>query len=397
MAGPNNRAYATAQTQIGLAIETTIGTAPAQPTYMFPVKSPKYEPNQIYLPDETLQGSMVAVYDLVQGMRYDTHGWEAPPYLASFPILLRGLLGSSDNLVTKPTNTTLSSPTTVGSSTVVVAASVAANDWINIGSGASQETHMVTAVVGTGPYTLTLNTPVINVINSGATVSGLTGHQFSLLNNSAVGEQPPSISIWDGDGEEWRLLTAGQVDQLTIKGNGTGLTSYSVTWFANPAQTSVSAPMTSYVGQQTPAPWTFFGQFEGSALPTITEWEFDFKRGVTPIPGLTGTVEYLEYFAGPLQCTGKLTLVEQSGSPYLADYLSGARGVLDCTLFDLLHGAALNLHCSEAQFNKASLDRSKPYVQVPVEFQMLPSTTDALAGGVSPVLATVANANATSY
>jgi len=65
MAGPNNRAYASAQTEIGLAIETAIGTLPAEPAYMFPVKSPDYDPDQAYIPDETLQGSMVSVYDLV--------------------------------------------------------------------------------------------------------------------------------------------------------------------------------------------------------------------------------------------------------------------------------------------------------------------------------------------
>lgn len=397
MAGPNNRAFATSQTQMGLAIETVIGTPPAQPKYMFPVKSPKFNPDQMYIPDETLQGSMVQIYDLVQGMRYDAHGWEAPPYLDSFPIMLRALLGSTDNLITAPTNTTLAAAAAAGAPTVSTTASVAAGKWVTIGTAATLETHLVLSVSGAGPFTVTLVTPLINAQANGAAVTGLTGHQFSLLNNSVIGDQPPSVSIWDGDGEEWRLLTASQLDELTIKGNATGLTSYTCSWLANPATPNVAAPTTSYTQTQTPAPWTFFATLGGTYTPTIVDWEFSFKRGTKPIPALTGTVEYLQYFAGPLQATGKLVFTEQSSSPQLNQYLNGVRQALDCTLFDLITGFALNVHSTRCQFKKAEIDRSKEWVEVPVEFQLLPTTTDALAGGVSPVIATVANSITTSY
>lgn len=396
MAGPNNRAYATSETQMGLAIETVIGTAPAQPKFMFPVKAPKYKPDQSYIPDETLQGSMVQIYDLVQGMRYDAHGWEAPPYLDSFPILLRALLGSTDNLIAAPANTTLAAAAAAGAPTVSATASVAAGKWVTIGANATLEAHLVQSVSGAGPFTLTLAAPLVNAQANGAPVTGLTGHQFSLLNNSPIGDQPPSVSIWDGDGEQWRLLTACQLDELTIKGNATGLVSYTCSWLANPATPNVTAPTTSYTQTQTPAPWTFFALLGGSYSPTITEWEFNFKRGTKPVPALTGTTEYLQYFAGPIQTSGKLTFVEQGGSPYLNDYLTGLRQSLDCTLFDLLTGFALNLHSTRCQFKTGEIDRGKEWVEVPVEIQLLPTTTDALAGGVSPLIATVANATTTT-
>lgn len=388
-------AYPVSLTEIGLAIETTKGTLPSAPTYMVPIKAPKYKPDQAYIPDETLQGSMVSVYDEVQGLRYDSHGWDSFPYLDSFPILVCAELGSQDNLGTAPTATTLAAAATAGATSVSLTGSVVANDAIVIGSGHTQETHIVASVTGAGPYTATLTYPLVYAQASGTTVTGLTSHKFSLL-NTAEG-QPPSCSIWDNDAEEWRTLSAAQEDELTIKGNATGLVDYTCTWFANAAVTNATAPSVSYTTTRTPPPWTAQVLIGGTAVQTAVDWEYDFKRGVKPIPALTGQQAYFEYFANTLQATAKLTLVEQSGSPYLADYLNGTRQSLDITVFDQQTGDLLNIHSTNAIFTTGELDRGKEWVQVPVDVQLLPSGADALAGGVSPVLITVANAVSTAY
>lgn len=394
MAGPGV-AYPTATTEVGVAVEVTRGTAVA-PAYWIPVKSPKYKPDLTLIPDETLQGSMVAVYNLVPGMRYDSHGWEAPPYLDTFPVFVRAELGSTDTVTAAPAATTLAASAAVGATTVTTVAAVAAGSWIVIGlvSNNTLETHLVKSVAGD---ILTLAVPLIFAQPSGAVVTGLTKHQFSLLNNAdAAGNQPPSLTITDFDGEEWRQLTAAQLDELSIKGNATGLVNYTTTFFAN-AATTPSAPSPSFSGQHSPAPWAFQVLIGGTQVTTITEWEFTFKRGVKPIPALTGTQAYFLYFASTLQATGKLTFVEQTGAPQITAYLNGTVQSFDFTLFDVVTGNALNIHCTNGQYKTSEVDRSKEYVEVPVELQFLPSTADALAGGVSPVLITCANAQAASY
>lgn len=395
MAGPTGTAFASAQTELGIAIETTRGVATA-PAFWVPVKNPKYKPDLMLIPDETLQGSMVQVYDEIRGLRYDGHGWNAPPYLDSFPIFARCELGSTDHLGAASGATTLASAAAAGSSTISTVASVASGSWITIGSGGTAETHLTTGVSGAGPYTVTLALPLIYSQPSGAGTTGLTTHQFSLLNNSLTGNQPPSATITDYDGEESRQITGCQLDELTIKGNGTTLVDYVCTWFGNPA-TTAGAPSPAYSGTQTPAPWTVQASLGGSQVATIIDWEFDFKRGVKPIPALTGTEAYFEYFADVLQAKGKLTFVEQSGSPYLTDFLNGTRIALDLTVTDLEAGATLNIHSSKAQYTTGAIDRSKEWVEVPVDFQLLPTAADALAGGVSPVLITVANSQTAAY
>jgi hypothetical protein len=230
----------------------------------------------------------------------------------------------------------------------------------------------------------------------------LTGGSSTGSLVTLIGSQPPSFTLWDFDGEEWREMTAMQLDELTIKGNGTGLVEYTCTWMGNPATPNVVPPTISYTGKQSPAPWSFYTLLGGNSygsnyVPTVTEWEFDFKRGVKGIPALTGQQQYFSYFAGPQVATGKLTFVEQPGSPQLNAYLNALEQSFDFTIFDQVAGAALNIHSSNAQFITGELDRTGDYATTPVEFGFLPTTTDATAGGVSPCILTVANSVASAY
>src|ERR1039457_1189560 len=93
-----------AETQVGVGIETTGGLA-VGPAYWIPVMGPKYAPNRQLLPDSTLQGSMVPIYDEIPGLRYDGHGWESFPYRDSLGVFLRGILGSADTKTTARAST----------------------------------------------------------------------------------------------------------------------------------------------------------------------------------------------------------------------------------------------------------------------------------------------------
>ena len=279
---------------------------------------------------------------------------------------------------------------------MTAATTIAQGTFLVIGSAANGtlETHEVASIAST---TATLVSPLIYAQPSGAVVTPLTNHEYSLLNNEvATGNQPPSVTVTDFDGEEWRQITATQLSELNIKGNGTSLVEYTCTWFGNPAITP-STPSPDFTGIQTPAPWTFYLEIGGEYAPTVMDWEFNFTRNVKPIPALTGTEQYFAYYAGPLTAKGKFSFIEQSGSPQLNNFLNAIRQSVDATVFDERAGAALKIHGSEMQYSTGEIDRSQEYVTVPVEFDLLPSSADALAGGVSPVLITVANSVTTAY
>jgi|ERR1700677_354956 len=396
MPNPYGQAYAVAQSQMGLAIEATKGTAQA-PVYWIPYRAPKYVPTRMFLPDETLQGSMVSVYGLTPGMRYDSHGWDSYPYLDTFPILVAAELGSSDTLTAAPGNTTLSSSAAAGATTIVTAASIAANSFITLGSASlgTLESHYTTAVAGS--YTITLATPLAFAHTSGAAVTGLTKHSFSLLNNSAtVGNQPPSLTLTDFDGEEWRQLTAGQMDKLSITGNATALVNYTTDFYCNPSITP-STPSPSY-STVTPVPsWTTGLVISGTAYTDVEEWAVDMSRGTKPIPAVTGTLEYFEYFAGPLTVGGKTTVVETSGATELTQYQNGTDNTFDFYVNDVTTGDIMRIHSSSVIYKTGELVRSKEYVEAELTFDFLPTATDAQAGGVSPIIIQFGNNVTTAY
>jgi hypothetical protein len=462
------------ETTVGIALETERGV-PVQPTAWLPIMGPKYKPDLQLLPDEGLRGSMVNKYDLVPGLRFDSHAWDSYPYLDTFPVFLRALLGSKDTLTAVPTTTELVVEAKVGDKKVLtltelpvgtvfvidqglpateetvvslkatkvkageyeiecaalkythvatskvtvnatellteakagatsvktVASPVAAGGFVVVGAGAgAQETCRVTKVVEVkaGEWTLTLQYPLAFTHAIKAVVTGLSTHQFSLLNNApGEGNQPPSCTITDYAGESnWRQLAAAQLDSIALSGSAEALPKAAMTWMANSAITP-SPPTPSFSTAEAPPGWTVQCSVGGTQIGYLVDWSFDLKRGVKNVPAITGTENFYQHLAGPLDLTGKITVLEDPSATWLTDYQNGTLESIDLTLSDVESGFALNLHSSKMKFSTGELDRSKEWVEVPLEFDPIPSAEDALAGGVSPILATVANATPTKY
>ena len=92
-----NNAFLTANSYLGMVIETTEGTLPTTGTaYWLPVTSPQITPQQMFLRDEALRGSPTTVYDQVQGVRHDEFEFRTFLFADTFPVLLRSILGGTD-------------------------------------------------------------------------------------------------------------------------------------------------------------------------------------------------------------------------------------------------------------------------------------------------------------
>jgi hypothetical protein len=389
--GGVNTAYATPQTTIGLIPEVTRGV-PLAPSYWFKVKAPKYKPDLTMIEDDTLQGSMVKVYETIPGLRYDSHSWDSFLYMDVMPLLAKFELGSTDTVTTATASTTMGA-VAAGVTAVTFAISIATGAFIVIDTGGLLEANYVK----TGGTSATLQFPLNYAHGALTAVTVLTGHSFSLLNNAGtVGNQPPSATITDFDGEEWRQLAAAQLDKLTIKGNATGLADYSSTWFANPSITP-TPPTAAFTVLDAAPGWTAMVQIGGVSKNYVMDWEVDLSRSVKPIPALTGTQEYFMYFADAITCPGKLTVIEQSGAPELTQYQSGAAFTLDIFVYDRLSGDAMYIHSSKCRFKTGEIDRSKTWVEAPLTMDLLPTSTDAGAGGVSPLKMMFGNTQVTAY
>jgi hypothetical protein len=388
------------ETKIGIAFEVTRGTA-VEPEYAVPIMGPKYKPDLQLLPDEGLRGSMVNLYDEVPGLRYDGHGWDQYPYLDTFPVFLAALLGSKDTKTAAPSNTETVAEAKKAATHILTKATIATGSYVVIGAGVgTQETHETGTPVElkAEEFEIPLVYPLAYTHLTKAAVTGLTKHQFSLLNNSpTTGNQPLSLTITDYDGEEhWRALTACQLDSINLSGSAESLPKAALTWFAN-AATEASEPSLSYSTAEAPPGWSHQVAINGTPITYVVSWEYDLKRNVKNVPAITGTQAYYQHFAGALVATAKIVVLEDPKATWLTAYENGEQITLDQTLSDVESGFALNIHSTKAKFTSGEIDRSKEWVEVPLDVQLIPSSTDALAGGVSPVIATVANATTTEY
>ena len=383
------------ETTVGIAFEAERGV-PVAPAYWLPVMGPKYKPDLQLLPDEGLRGSMVNKYDLIPGLRFDSHGWDSYPYLDTFPVFLKALLGSKDNKTVAPSSTELKAEAKAGATEIELETEVAAGSYIVIGVAGTGtiETHLVTnkAAKQKLAYPLAFTHP------AKTPVTGLTKHAFSLLNNSPeTGNQPVSCTITDFGGEtSWRQLPAAQLDSISLTGSADALPKAAMTWMANSAITP-SAPSPSFSTAEAPPGWTVQASVGGTQIGYLVDWSFDLKRGVKNVPAITGTENYYQHFAGALDLTGKITVLEDPSATWLTAYENGTLESIDLTLSDVESGFALNLHSSKMKFSTGELDRSKEWVEVPLEFDPIPSAEDALAGGVSPIVCTVANGTTTEF
>jgi hypothetical protein len=83
---------------VGIAKETTYGTAIAAPTIWIPVDAPKYKENITALKDKALRGSMSETYAQQQGMKFDELGYKTYFYLDSVYPHFLALLGNPDTI-----------------------------------------------------------------------------------------------------------------------------------------------------------------------------------------------------------------------------------------------------------------------------------------------------------
>lgn len=88
--------YANSSAQLGMALETTRGTAAATPSYWIPVKSPKIQPVLTQVVNDSQIGSMTAAIDQLITQRHDELTFTCFAYVDTLPALMRGLLGSLD-------------------------------------------------------------------------------------------------------------------------------------------------------------------------------------------------------------------------------------------------------------------------------------------------------------
>ncbi len=406
MANPTT--YASAKQFIGVAKETTQGTA-VVPVATIPVD--KFEPEDKFKweDDKALRGSMVELYNRIQGPANIDFDMSGPLFFDTAGYLLNNLLGDDveSGTYTGSGTTTLSSPSVVGATSISTVASISATTVIQIDTGNLSEVRTGTSVSGAGPYTLNF-TPGLSYAHLAAvTVQPITGpytHQFAVLNSG--NGQPGSLTITDFQGPtattSARAYAGCCLSELTIKGNAeSSLIEYDAKgsgW--GPSAAAVSTPTSSPSSVAPLAAWRFQLGLAGPAtggtlVKTVGDFEIAMKREIELI--WTGQNSQSPYWIqrGKVTTTGKLNFVAVADETPLTYLLNNTQPQYQLIVSNGLAGTSLlsiQFDSQNAAWATSKIERSKAAVGYQVEFESVSNTTNAGgSGGFSPIMVTLKN------
>jgi hypothetical protein len=139
----------------------------------------------------------------------------------------------------------------------------------------------------------------------------------------------------------------------------------------------------------------------GFAAPTVgilQSGNIGLKRTVTPIFTVQGLQRPYQVFQGPLQVEGALTLIMEDDT-HLTSYLNNTQPGLDLNFTNGTGTSLLGVqfHMNKAAYKVAKIERGKEYIEVTVNFKAIGNLNDAGASaGYSPVKTTLRNAKATA-
>ena len=326
-------AYMSVNSYLGLALESTRGTAAAGTYTYIPVSAPQVSPMLQWLRDEALRGSPVSLYDQVAGVRHDEVDFKTYAYADSAPLLFASVLGpisSSGSTLYTHTIGLLNSASTGSQPSAVTVNSFDGGNAFQISSarassldlsfGADKAVEASLKYMGQ-PWTTPTPTATYG------TEALIPGWDTAISINSTS-----FLNIIDGtlkiDRKTVPIFTAGQQGPHTV--------------FAGPC--AVSGSFTVVV--------------EASDVFTIGSTAYGLYRGASNIP-MTIT------FTDPSDVTSATN-----------------------------HSIALQM--SDVQFFNPKRSVGKEYVELTVDFDAQANTTDKISTGYSPIKVTIKNATAGS-
>jgi len=334
---PTPTVYPSAKQFVGLAKETTQGTAvtPAVATLALD----KFEPEDKYtqLDDTSFRGSMANLAGEVQGVGIVEWSMEGPAFFDTLPYLINNILGDYTGSGTNPVSHAVS--------------------LLNSGTG---QPGSLTLIDWQGPPSASN----FARIYAGSCLSELT----------LKGNAESSLIMLSAKGMSWPSTVAGS---------------------APSPNTSADTPQAAWrtkMGLAGPASG-------GTQVNTIGEWEVTIKRALKAQYTLQGSQNPYVIFRGPVDVEGKLMFTvpadESNSILYLVNNTQPQLQVVVDNGLTLANNRNLQVDLALAAYQTTKINRGAEAVGYDTEFKGVMNSTNAGAsGGLSPIKVTVKNATA---
>jgi len=415
---PTPNVYPVSRRFIGIGKETTAGTA-VVPTVTMPQTTFNPDDKPTWLRDEAWRNAMASTYNVIQGVEQSTLEMGGPFFGDTVGHLLLNMFG--DYAVTGTVaggggSTTLTSPATVGSNTLTVAAvtNFAAGDYIQIGTGTTAEVRKVLTAVST---TITLDSTVAGGVlyyahasaQAVVEVNGPYTHKFYLL-NSGIGAggssaaQPPTHSFTDYTGitatVEARTYAGAVLSEITFTGNAEQLVEWSAkgdAWISAPAASKPTAAVSSVAPQ---ASWRSKTGIAGPAsgrtqINNVSEWSFTISRQTSVEWTNQNAQNPYSIVRGPMSVTGGLNFNPAIDESPLLAMLNNTQPQLQVVADNGLAGLNQNTITFDSQvgaYTAAKLASGGVPFGYDIQFESVANTTNiGQSAGYGPAAVTLLN------
>ena len=369
--------------KLGWAKESVVATY-VTPTIYLPFLKADHEDVYAELKDESYRNNDSVLQGMYQGPVNATWDIDMLAYPDLTGHFLRSIIGP--DTVTAATSTTLSASSSIGATSISTAASIAANTYVSIDTAGVQEYAKVTAVSGSGPYSLTVTGAGTTgglqfAHSSAAAVVTTTTHTFK--QNPTAAKATYSLTVDDTAGNVLGY-TACTASDLQIKIDPKAIVSLNLKMVSNPGATqSTITPTYTTVAPNLGWEWTMTNA-GGSSDRGLT-FDCTVKRAVDPIHASNGVQAPREIFQGALEADGTYKALFSNNTD-LNLYLNYTQTPTSATVTQPVAqgGMSLALTLSKSGWFKGKRDYGGSYVMADFSLSGIWNSTDS--GSVSAVL-----------
>jgi hypothetical protein len=376
----------TFQTSVGLGRELIAGTAPASVGVWLPVSKIDPKENIKFFEDKAFRGLRAESFGHYPLGGFTDLGVDGPFYPDSTGLLLYAAHGA-DTVTVAPSAVTTNLISVAGASTLTY--SVSPPGFVNgmafmIDTGANQEVNMIFS--GGGTVTWTLAAPLRVAHAAGVSTAGATLHQFKLA------ATPPTLSVWDFFGIDWRLYTYGAVSDFGLKWTAEMDVTHS-SKIVSQLSSIPSSPTSSFTTVPAFVGWSSGALIAGAQKLNLETLDLTVKNNVKPIFTATNSQSPTLIFVGSQMVTGKATFAMKDETEYNL-FRNNTKSALAFALFGFSPGATAASGCmfqmTNPTYTLAQIDRAKEYVEVSIDFAADYNATDG--GGLTTFLSNAVTA-----
>jgi hypothetical protein len=204
------------------------------------------------------------------------------------------------------------------------------------------------------------------------------------------------MTIWNNSVDQMYQMVGSRLDTLNVSFAADAAVENTFTFKCNQPTAVASVSGLPETTQHLIPAWNCSASIGGTPSYVVEQFEIDVKRNTNQIFAL-GSQSAVSNFQGPIECSGKTTMIVQQGEPYWAQALERYQQAMAFTLTDPFTGYSILYQMSTVQLESPVISQGKNYVELELNFTAIANQIDTVTFGYSPLKCVITNGVSQSY